>query len=151
MQVILLQDIRNLGALGDQVDVKAGYGRNYLIPQGKAVPANEENVKMFEERRAELEAKAKAELEAAEKRAGLIENLEVTILAKAGDEGKLFGSVGTLDIVEAVNAAVADVELVKAELAMPDGSIRSTGEYEFTVTLHSDVSADIKVIVAPEE
>ena len=150
MQVILLQDIRNLGALGDQVDVRAGYGRNYLIPQGKAVPANEANIKMFEARRAELEAAAKANLEAAQARAEKLNGLEVNIEAKAGDEGKLFGSVGILDIVEAVNAQV-DVELVKAELAMPDGAIRSTGEYEFTVTLHSDVSADIKVNVIAEE
>ena len=150
MQVILLQDIRNLGALGDQVEVKAGYGRNFLIPQGKAVPANDANVKMFEERRAELEAQAKAELEAAQARAALMVDLTVTIQANAGDEGKLFGSVGTLDIVDAVNAQV-EVNLEKAELAMPDGAIRSTGEYEFTVTLHSDVTADIKVIVEPEE
>ncbi len=150
MQVILLQDIRNLGSLGDQVEVKAGYGRNFLIPQGKAVPANDDNVKMFEERRAELEAQAKAELEAAQARAALMVDLQVTILANAGDEGKLFGSVGTLDIVEAVNAKV-EVNLEKAELAMPDGPIRSTGEYEFTATLHSDVSADIKVVVEAEE
>lgn len=150
MQVILLQDIRNLGALGDQVEVKAGYGRNFLIPQGKAVPANDANVKMFEERRAELEAAAKAELEAAQSRAALLVDLQVTILANAGDEGKLFGSVGTIDIVDAVNAQV-EVNLEKSEVSMPDGAIRSTGEYEFTVTLHSDVSADIKVIVAPEE
>ncbi len=150
MQVILLQDIRNLGALGDQVEVKAGYGRNFLIPQGKAVPANDANVKMFEERRAELEAAAKAELEAAQARAALLVDLQVTILANAGDEGKLFGSVGTLDIVDAVNAQV-EVNLEKSEVSMPDGAIRSTGEYEFTVTLHSDVSTDIKVIVAAEE
>ena len=150
MQVILLQDIRNLGALGDQVEVKAGYGRNFLIPQGKAVPANDANIKMFEERRAELEAAAKAELEAAQARAALLADFEVTILANAGDEGKLFGSVGTLDIVDAVNGQV-EVKLEKSELSMPDGAIRSTGEYQLTVTLHSDVSADIKVIVAPEE
>ncbi len=150
MQVILLQDIRNLGALGDQVEVRAGYGRNYLIPQGKAVPANEDNIKMFEARRAELEAAAKAELEASQARAETLNGLEVTISAKAGDEGKLFGSVGILDIVEAVNAQV-DANLVKAELAMPDGAIRSTGDYEYTVTLHSDVSADIKVSVIAEE
>ena len=150
MQVILLQEIRNLGSLGDTVEVKAGYGRNFLIPQGKAVPANDANLKMFEERRSELEAQAKSELEAAQARAALMVDLEVTILANAGDEGKLFGSVGTLDIVDAVNQKV-EVNLEKAELAMPDGAIRSTGEYQFTVTLHSDVSADIKVIVAPEE
>ena len=150
MQVILLQDIRNLGALGDQVDVRAGYGCNYLIPQGKAVPANEANIKMFEARRAELEAAAKAKLEEAQARAEKLNGLEVNIIAKAGDEGKLFGSVGVLDIVEAVNAEV-DVELVKAELAMPDGAIRSTGEYDFTTTLHSDVTADIKVVVTAEE
>jgi large subunit ribosomal protein L9 len=150
MQVILLQDIRNLGALGDQVEVRAGYGRNYLIPQGKAVPANEDNIKMFEARRAELEAAAKAKLESAQARAETLNGLEVTIAAKAGDEGKLFGSVGILDIVDAVNAQV-DANLVKAEVAMPDGAIRSTGEFEFTVTLHSDVSVDIKVNVIAEE
>lgn len=150
MEIILLEDIRNLGGLGDRVDVKSGYGRNFLIPQGKAVPANEANVKLFEERRAELEAKAKAELEAAQGRAGHLNELVVTITAKAGDEGKLFGSVGTLDIVEAVNAAT-EAEITKAEVAMPDGPVRSTGEYEFTITLHSDVSADIKVIVEAEE
>ena len=150
MQVILLQDIRNLGALGDQVEVRAGYGRNYLIPQGKAVPANEANVKMFEARRDELEAAAKAELEGAQARAEKLNGLELTIEAKAGDEGKLFGSVGILDIVEAVNAQI-DANLFKAELSMPDGAISSTGDYEFSLTLHSDVSADIKVTVVAEE
>lgn len=150
MEVILLEDIRNLGGLGDRVDVKSGYGRNFLIPQGKAVPANEANVKMFEERRAELEAKAKGELEGAQARAELLNGLEVTIMAKAGDEGKLFGSVGTLDIVDAVNAVV-EANITKAEVSMPDGAVRSIGEYEFAITLHSDVSSNIKVIVAAEE
>jgi len=150
MQVILLEDIRNLGSLGDTVDVKAGYGRNYLVTQGKAVHANEANIKMFEARRSELEAKAKSELEAAQARAALLNDLEVTIQANAGDEGKLFGSVGTMDIVDAVNAKV-EANIVKAEVSMPDGAIRSTGEYEFSITLHSDVAADIKVIVEAEE
>jgi large subunit ribosomal protein L9 len=150
MEVILLENIRNLGGLGDKVDVRAGYGRNFLIPQGKAVPANKENIAAFEARRAELEAKAKAELEAAQARAAKLEDFSVTITSKAGDEGKLFGSIGTRDIEEAVNA-ISDVELEKSEIAMPEGPIRNIGEYEYVVTLHSEVTADIKVIVVAEE
>ena len=145
MEVILLENIRNLGGLGDKVDVRAGYGRNFLIPQGKAVPANKENIEAFEARRAELEAKAQAELDAAQARAAQFEDLSVTIAAKSGDEGKLFGSIGTRDIAEAVSAV--GVELEKSEVAMPEGPIRAIGEYEFTVTLHSEVTADLKVLV----
>ncbi len=150
MEVILLENIRNLGGLGDNVDVRSGYGRNYLIPQGKAVPANKANIAAFEERRAELEVKAKEELAVSQKRADLFEELTITITSKAGDEGKLFGSIGTRDIAEAVNAQIT-AELEKSEVAMPDGSIRSTGEYEFTVNLHSEVSATVKVVVVAEE
>jgi len=150
MEVILLENIRNLGGLGDKVDVRSGYGRNYLVPQGKAVPANKANIAAFEERRVELEAKAKDELAAAQKRASLFEELSITITSKAGDEGKLFGSIGTRDIAEAVNAQIA-AELEKSEVAMPDGSIRSTGEYEYTINLHSEVEAVVKVVVVAEE
>ena len=149
MEVILLENIRNLGGLGDKVDVRAGYGRNFLIPQGKAVPANKENIEAFEARRAELEAKAQAELEASQARAAQFEDLSVTITAKAGDEGKLFGSIGTRDIAEAVSAV--GVELEKSEVAMPEGPIRATGEYEYIVTLHSEVTADLKVLVVAED
>jgi len=150
MEVILLENIRNLGGLGETVDVRSGYGRNYLIPQGKAVPANEDNIKVFEERRAELEAKAQSEKEAAEKRAAKFADLVITITAKAGDEGKLFGSIGTRDIADAVNADV-DVALEKSEVSMPDGAIRAIGEYEYTISLHSEVSTTVKVVVVAEE
>jgi len=150
MEIILLENIRNLGGLGDQVDVRSGYGRNYLIPQGKAVPANEANTKAFEARRAELEAKAHEEQSAAQVRADKFEGLTISITAKAGDEGKLFGSIGTRDIADAVNAEV-DVALEKSEVSMPDGSIRSIGEYEYAITLHSEVSTSVKVVVIAEE
>lgn len=150
MEVILLENIRNLGGLGDKVDVRAGYGRNYLIPQGKAVPANDANVKAFEERRAELEAKAQAEKDEAQKRADMFQDLSVTIRAKAGDEGKLFGSIGTRDIADAVNAVI-EVNLEKSEVSMPDGAIRAIGEYEYTISLHSEVTATIKVLVVAED
>ena len=149
MQVILLENIRNLGSLGDQVDVRAGYGRNFLIPLAKAVPASEANTKAFEARRAELVAKANAEQTAAQVRADKFADLVVTITAKAGDEGKLFGSVGTRDIAAAVNAVI-DVALEKSEVSMPDGAIRSIGEYEYTIMLHSEVSTTIKVAIVAE-
>jgi len=150
MEIILLEDIRNLGTLGDQVNVRSGYGRNFLIPHGKAVPATKANILAFEERRAELEAKAKGELKAATKRAGKFEGLVLNMTAKAGDEGKLFGSIGVRDIAEAVNAKI-DADLEKSEISMPDGAIRALGEYEYAITLHSEVSTTIKVIVEAEE
>ena len=150
MEVILLENIRNLGGLGEKVDVRSGFGRNYLIPQGKAVPASEANVLAFEERRKELEEKAQVEQSAAQLRADKFTDLVITVTAKAGEEGKLFGSIGTRDIAEAVNAAV-DVELEKSEVSMPDGSIRSIGEYEYAITLHSEVSTTVKVVVVAEE
>ncbi len=149
MNVILLEKIRNLGDLGEQVTVASGYGRNFLIPQGKAVPATEANVKHFEERRAELEAKAADELATAQARAEKLAELTLTITANAGDEGKLFGSVGTVDIATA--ATEAGVALEKKEVRMPDGAIRATGEYDVVVNLHTDVDATIKVNIVAED
>lgn len=149
MQVILLEKIRNLGGLGDQVNVKAGYGRNFLIPQGKAVPATKSNVEHFESRRAELEAKAAESLAAAQARLESIQALgSITITAKAGDEGKLFGSIGTRDIADAITEA--GVEVKKAEVQMPTGVIRNTGEYELTVQVHTDVAGEVTISVVPE-
>ncbi len=148
MDVILLEKVRNLGNLGDKVAVKAGYGRNFLIPQGKAVPATKSNVEAFEARRAELEKQATEALAAAQARAEKLEGLTVTITGNAGDEGKLFGSIGTADIADAVTAA--GVELSKAEVRMPEGAIRAIGEYDVAVHLHVDVDATVKVVVAAE-
>ena len=149
MEVILLENISNLGSLGDTVQVKAGFGRNYLIPQGKAVPATEDAVAQFEARRAELEAAAAETLAAAEKRAEALNGLElVTIAANAGDEGKLFGSIGTRDIAEAVSAAGAEVD--KAEVRLPEGALREVGEFEIAVQVHSDVTAMVNIAVVPE-
>jgi len=146
MEVILLENVGNLGSLGDKVDVKSGYGRNFLIPQGKAVPATEDNVAKFEARRAELEAAAQAALAAAEQRAAAIEALaSVSIEATAGEEGKLFGSVGTRDISEAITAA--GVEIDKSEVRLPQGVIRELGEYEVMLQLHGNVAASIAVAV----
>lgn len=148
MNVILLEKRRNLGDLGDTVTVAAGYGRNFLIPTGKAVPATKENIKHFEERRAELEAQAADVLAAAQARADKLAGIEVTITANSGDEGKLFGSVGTADIADAVVAQ--GVELQKKEVRMPEGAIRQTGEFTFEVHLHPEVEASIKVTVVGE-
>jgi large subunit ribosomal protein L9 len=149
MDVILLEKMGKLGDLGDRVTVKPGYGRNYLIPQGKAVSATESNVAEFETRRAELESSAAELVAAAEVRAGRIQELgQITIEANAGDEGKLFGSIGTRDIADAV--AAAGVELEKSEVRLPDGALREVGEYEVTVHLHSDVDAIISLAVIAE-
>ncbi|MBC3766838.1 50S ribosomal protein L9 [Neptunicella marina] len=149
MDIILLDKVANLGGLGDQVAVKAGYARNFLFPQGKAVPATKDNVEKFEQRRAELEAKLADVLAAAEARAAKITELaEVTIAAPAGDEGKLFGSVGTRDVADAITAA--GVEVTKAEVKMPNGTIRETGTHALDIQLHSDVVATINVVVIAE-
>jgi len=149
MEIILLDKIANLGGLGDQVSVKAGYARNFLFPQGKAVPATKDNVEKFEARRAELEAKIAEQLAAAEARAAKVAELaEVTIAAPAGDEGKLFGSIGTRDIAEAISAA--GLEVSKAEVKLPTGTLRETGEFDLDLQLHSDVTATIKVIIIKE-
>lgn len=150
MQVILLDKIGNLGGLGDQVNVKAGFARNFLIPQGKAVMATKANVEMFEARRAELEAKVAEQLTAAQARAEKLNALEAVVIAsKAGDEGKLFGSIGTRDIADAITAA--GVEVVKSEVRLPEGALRTTGEYEISIQLHSDVFATINLNVVAQD
>lgn len=149
MEVILLENVGSLGSLGDKVAVKPGYGRNFLIPTGKAVPATSANVEKFEARRAELEAAAAAALEAAQKRAAAIEALaRVEIGATAGEEGKLFGSVGTRDIADAITAA--GVETDKSEVRLPEGVIRDLGEYDIMMQVHGDVTATITVAVVAE-
>lgn len=149
MEVILLEKTRNLGDLGDQVSVKAGYGRNFLIPQGKAVPATPANIEVFEQRRAELETAAAESLKEAEERKGRISALRIVIASKAGDEGKLFGSIGTRDIAAAVTKS--GEALAKKEVLMPEGAIRQTGEYEIALQVHSDVQFSIKVAVVAED
>ncbi|QPG05874.1 50S ribosomal protein L9 [Salinimonas marina] len=149
MDIILLDKVANLGGLGDQVNVKSGYARNFLFPQGKAVPATKSNVEKFEARRAELEAKIAEELSAAQAQAEKLEALEeVTIAAPAGDEGKLFGSIGTRDIADAITAA--GVEVAKSDVRLPTGTLRETGEYDIDVQLHTDVAATVKVVIIAE-
>ncbi len=148
MEVILLEKVGKLGGLGDKVAVKAGYGRNFLIPFGKAVPANEANIAEFEARRAELEKAAAEKLATAEARAEQLNEKSVTISSKAGDEGKLFGSIGVRDIADAVTAA--GVEVSKAEVRLPEGPIRAIGDYEIDLQLHSDVVATISLSVVAE-
>lgn len=148
MEIILLEKIPNLGGLGDKVTVKPGYGRNYLIPQGKAVAATAEKIKQFEDRRAELEKKAAETLAAAQARAASIAALSVTITHKAGDEGRLYGSIGTKDIAEAVTTAGVAIE--KQEVRLPTGPIRHTGQYEIGIQLHGDVVANLPLTVAAE-
>jgi large subunit ribosomal protein L9 len=146
MDVILLEKVANLGNLGDQVKVKAGYGRNFLIPFGKAVPATATNITDFEARRAELEKASADKLTAAQGRASALAELEVTITANAGDEGKLFGSIGTRDIADAITAAGEEVE--KSEVRLPEGALREVGEYDVSLQLHTDVTVDVKIVVA---
>ncbi len=148
MDVILLDKIGNLGNVGDKVSVKAGFGRNFLIPQGKALPATTANVAEFEARRAELEAAAAEKKAAAEERSKKLAELSVTISANAGDEGKLFGSVGTRDIAEAITAA--GVEVAKAEVKLPEGALREVGEFDVDVQLHSEVMQTVKIVIAAE-
>ncbi len=148
MNVILLERIGNLGDLGDEVVVRAGFARNFLIPQGKAVRATESNRAEFEGRRAELEKVANEVLGQARERAASLEGMAVTIVVKAGEEGKLYGSVGTQDIADAVGAK--GVEIEKSEVRLPEGPIRSVGEYEIDLQLHSDVTVPIQVSVVAE-
>ncbi len=149
MDIILLDKIANLGGLGDTVNVKAGYARNFLFPQGKAVPATKANVEKFEARRAELEAKIADQLAAANSKAEKLAEIgEVTIAAPAGDEGKLFGSVGTRDIADAITAA--GLEVSKAEVKLPNGTIRETGEFDIDIQFHSDVIAAVKLVIIKE-
>ncbi|USZ14551.1 50S ribosomal protein L9 [Moraxella sp. FZLJ2107] len=149
MQVILLQRVVNLGKLGETVDVKAGYGRNYLIPQGKALPATEANIAKFEARRAELEAIEAKELEVAKQRAEALTDVNVIMRAKSGDEGKLFGSIGTRDIADALTKSGLEVD--RQEVKMPEGAFRQVGEYKVTIQLHHDISADILVTILSED
>lgn len=148
MEIILLEKIAGLGNLGDKVAVRAGYGRNYLIPQGKAVAATAEKLAEFEKRRAELEKKAAEDLAAAQARAEAIAKLTVTIAQKAGAEGRLYGSVGTKDIADAVTAA--GVALQKHEVRLPSGPIRQAGDYEISLQLHGDVVATVALSVVPQ-
>ncbi|AHF73523.1 LSU ribosomal protein L9p [Candidatus Sodalis pierantonius str. SOPE] len=149
MQVILLDKVTNLGGLGDQVNVKAGYARNFLVPQGKAVPATKKNVEYFEARRAELEAKlADVQAEAGARAAKINELGSVTIASKAGDEGKLFGSIGTRDIADAITAA--GVNVAKSEVRLPNGVLRTTGDHDVSIQVHSDVFATLNVVIVPE-
>ena len=149
MEVILLDNIGSLGVLGDRVDVKPGYGRNFLIPQGKAVPATQENIEKFEARRAELETAAQAAVEAAQARGAAIEALErVEIAATAGEESKLFGSIGTRDIADALTAAGCETD--KSEVRLPDGVIRELGDYEIMMQLHPEVASTVTVSVVAE-
>ena len=148
MQLILLQKVVNLGNLGDKVTVKPGYGRNFLVPQGKAVPATATNLAEFEARRAEYEAKAKASLDGAEGRKARLEGATVTISANASTEGKLYGSVGPRDIAEALTKAGMPVE--KSEVVMGEGPLRHIGEFDVLVHLHADVETPVKVVVVPE-
>lgn len=147
MQVILMEKVVNLGQLGDVVKVKDGYARNYLIPQGKAKRATEANIKAFAERRAELERQEAEKLAAAQARAAQLEGLTVEISQKAGVDGKLFGSVGTADIVDALKAK--GIAVAKAEIRMPAGPIKAVGEYPIELVLHTDVHASITVTVTP--
>lgn len=148
MNVILMERIGNLGDLGDEVTVKPGFARNFLIPQGKAVRATDDNRSVFEAQRAELQRLADERLAEAQERAGRLEGLALTIVVKAGDEGKLYGSVGTQDIADAV--AAKGMEIEKSEIKLPEGTIRELGEYELDLQLHSDVSVTVQVTVVPE-
>lgn len=145
MQLILLEKVRKLGDLGDKVDVKPGYGRNYLLPTGKAVRVNAANMEAFEQRRAEYEAKASEQLSGAQARMGKFEAASVTISAHASAEGKLYGSVGPREIAEAMQKAGFDVN--KGEVILGEGPLRVTGEYQVVISLHADIQVPVKVVV----
>lgn len=149
MQVILVQNVDNLGKLGDVVQVKSGYARNYLLPQGMARMATSENIQAIEARRAELERAEKEKLEAAQKRFEALDGHRVTILAKVGPEEKLFGSVSAGDIVDAL--AADGIEAEKREVRLPEGPLRTTGEFEIDVHLHGELNATVTVVIEAEE
>ncbi|MCE5234052.1 MAG: 50S ribosomal protein L9 [Mizugakiibacter sp.] len=149
MELILLEKVRGLGAIGDKVKVKPGYGRNYLVPQGKAVAATAANLADFEKRRAEYEAKSNELLSTAEARKAKLENAAITITANASPEGKLYGSVGPRDIAEAFSAQ--GLELEKSEVILGEGPLRNVGEYEVQVALHADVQTTVKVAIVAEQ
>ena len=149
MEIILLQRVANLGNIGEKVQVKAGYGRNFLIPQGKATLATAENLARFEARRAEFEKLAGEELAAAKARAAKLEGFTLTLRAKTGGEGKLFASIGTTDIAEAATAAGQALE--RSEVRMPNGPIRLAGEHVVQVHLHTDITVDLPVVIVSED
>ena len=149
MEVILFEIVQNLGSVGDTVNVKPGFARNFLIPQGKAMPATPEALAAVQTRRAELEEQETEARDAAQAKAEKIEGMTVTVARKAGEEGKLFGSVGTADLVEAI--AESGIEVTRHEVLLPDGALRQVGEYDVQVRLHSDVHAQIKVEVVGED
>jgi large subunit ribosomal protein L9 len=149
MDVILLEKVENLGIIGDRVKVRSGYGRNFLLPRGKATLATPSNIAVFEARRAELEAKQADELKSAQARGASVSQLVVRIAAKAGTEGKLYGSLGTVDISEACTAA--GVPLKRSEVRLPSGPLRTLGDHEVEVHLHTDVTVQLKLTVVAEE
>ncbi|MEO8467541.1 MAG: 50S ribosomal protein L9 [Gammaproteobacteria bacterium] len=149
MEIILLQKVDNVGGIGDKVRVKSGYARNYLIPQGKATLATAANLAKFEARRAEIEAKAAEEVGAAKARAKKLERLTLKITMQAGAEGKLFGSVGTVDIAEEIGKRGMEVE--RSEVRLPDGPLRTAGDHLVQVHLHADVDVEIKVVIVADE
>ena len=148
MEVILLEKIANLGNLGDRVKIKGGYGRNYLVPQGKAVPATAQKIAEFEARRAEIEKSAADKLAVAQNQAEKLSRLEIVITHKAGDEGRLFGSVGTHNIADAIKQAGGEVE--KQNIRLPNGAIRHVGEYDVDINLHTDVTVAVIVKIVAE-
>lgn len=148
MEVILLEKVGKMGGLGDQVKVKSGYARNFLFPQGKAVPATKDNVANFEGRRADLEKVNNEKLAAAKARAEKLEGHEITLTALAGEGGKLFGSIGTRDLAEAISQVLTPVE--KSEVKLPSGAIRQVGEFEVTIQVHPEVSAKVTIEVVGE-
>jgi large subunit ribosomal protein L9 len=148
MEVILLDNIGKLGGLGDKVTVKPGYGRNYLMPYGLAVPATKENLEAFQAQRAELEAQAAERKAEAEARAEQLAEIELSLVAKAGEDGKLFGSIGPRDLAEAI--AQAGIELAKSEVRMPEGPLRRTGEYDIDLQLHAEVASSVRVVIVAE-
>ena len=149
MEVILLQKVANLGNIGDRVKVRSGFGRNFLLPQGKATLATPENIARFEARRAELERQAREHLSSAAERAAAMQDFKLTIHAKAGTEGKLFGSIGTSDIAEAATRAGFNVE--RSEVRLPHGPLRMVGEHSVNLHLHADVDVPVQVTIVAEE
>jgi len=148
MEIILLEKIGNLGAMGEKVNVKPGYGRNFLVPQGKAAPATAENIAEYEARRADLEKAAAEALAAAEARRDVLLDKVITIASKAGDEGKLFGSIGTADIASVISEQIVAVE--RNEVRLPDGAFRTVGEHDVQIQLHTDINVVVKLIIEAE-
>ena len=149
MEVILLQKVANLGNIGDRVKVRSGFGRNFLLPEGKATLATPENIARFEARRAELEKAAREQLASAEERATALKDFKLTITAKAGTEGKLFGSIGTADIAEACTAQGIKIE--RSEVRLPTGPLRMVGEHSVSLHLHADIDVPVTVLIVAEE